>query len=183
MKAVALVAHPDDCVIFAWPFIEAHPQFKWTIVYLTYSLDTARGREIAEYWARRNISVHFLGLDDSWTKVKQGLLGFDRMDAQQRIQTVLNQLGPSLILTHYLDGEYGHPHHIFVFKAVCSANLDTPKVYFASDFNYNKAYSVIVPADTSELPLHKSVIEGFQDRNTGRYIISDPAEQLLKKNK
>ena len=61
MRAVALVAHPDDCVIFAWPFMEAHPEFTWEIVYMTYRPKDARAREVTEYWNRRNIATFFLG--------------------------------------------------------------------------------------------------------------------------
>ena len=77
MRAVALVAHPDDCVIFAWPFIEAHPEFEWTIVYLTYTFSDPRAREISAYWAKRGIVVSFLGMKDDWQYVKNKELGFD----------------------------------------------------------------------------------------------------------
>jgi LmbE family N-acetylglucosaminyl deacetylase len=37
MKALCLVAHPDDCVIFAYSYIYNHPEHNWTIGYLTYT--------------------------------------------------------------------------------------------------------------------------------------------------
>ena len=86
-----------------------------------------------------------------------------------------------LILTHYEDGDYGHVHHKFVNQSV--KNLVTPKVYFASTFNYNTEYVVQTPASADELPLHQSVIEEFTDRNTGRYIVTPEAELIIKKNK
>jgi hypothetical protein len=70
--------------------------------------------------------------------------------------------------------------HILVNTAM--QQVDRPKVYFASTFNYNVEYVVSSPVDTALLPLHKEVIEGFQDRNTGRYIITPMAKELLNEN-
>ena len=176
MRAVALVAHPDDCVIFAWPFIEAHPELDWVIVYLTYTFTDPRAREVRTYWNARGIDVGFLGMPDDWQYVKNGKLGFDPDIAKQDIINSASKY--DLILTHNTDGDYGHPHHKFVSSV--ADQIGIPKVYFASTFNYNKQYTVSVPVNTEELPLHKEVIEGFQDRNIGRYIVTPEAELILK---
>ena len=176
MRAVALVAHPDDCVIFAWPFIEAHPEFEWTIVYLTYTFSDPRAREISAYWAKRGIVVSFLGMKDDWQYVKNKELGFDSEIATNDIINAASKY--DLILTHFEDGDYGHVHHMFVNSV--AKQIDKPKVYFASTFNYNTEYKVTAPVVADELPLHKEVIEGFLDRNTGRYIVTPEAELILK---
>jgi LmbE family N-acetylglucosaminyl deacetylase len=176
MRAVALVAHPDDCVIFAWPFIEAHPEFKWTIIYLTYTFSDPRAREISAYWSKRSISVGFLGMTDDWQYVKNEELGFDPQIAEKDIINSASKY--DLILTHFEDGEYGHIHHKFVNTV--ARQIDKPKVYFANNFNYNTEYTVVEPAATEELPLHKEVVEGFLDRNRGRYIVTPEAELILK---
>ena len=179
MRAVALVAHPDDCVIFAWPFIEAHPEFEWTIIYLTYTFFDPRAKEITAYWTKRGIPVGFLGMPDDWQYVKNEELGFDPLIAKRDIINSASKY--DLILTHYKDGDYGHIHHKFVNQV--SQLIDKPKVYFASTFNYNTEYTVIDSVAVDELPLHSEVIVGFQDRNTGRYIVTPEAELILKKNK
>lgn len=176
MQAVVLVAHPDDCVIFAWPFIEAHPEFEWTIVYLTYRARDPRGKEISAYWSRRNYPTEFLGYNDTWLDMVNEKISFDTEQATQDLINVGSQF--DLILTHFEDGDYGHIHHKFVNTA--AQQIDKPKVYFASTFNYNKEYPVIEPVATDELPLHKEIIEGFQDRNIGRYIVTPEAELILK---
>lgn len=175
MKAVCLVAHPDDCVIFAWPFIEAHAKFNWHIVYLTHCEWDPRAQEMRAYWSKRNIATTFLGYTDDWEHVKRGELGFDQAQAQRELIAVGNQF--DLILTHHQDGDYGHLHHKFVNRV--AREIDAPKVYFASDFNYNTEYTVQQPVNVDELPLHRSVVEGFQDRDTGRYIVTPTAESLL----
>ena len=179
MRAVALVAHPDDCVIFAWPFIEAHPEFEWTIIYLTYTFFDERAKEVTAYWGKRNIPVTFLGMRDDWQYVKNEELGFDADIASKDIINAASKY--DLILTHYEDGDYGHIHHKFVNTV--ANQIGKPKVYFASTFNYNTEYVVKEEVAVSELPLHQEVIEGFTDRNTGRYIVTPEAELIIKNNK
>jgi LmbE family N-acetylglucosaminyl deacetylase len=175
MKAVVLVAHPDDCVIFAWPFIEAHTEFEWRIVYLTHQPYEPRAREMRQYWARRNIVTEFLGFDDNWSDTVDQHISFDQ---GQAIEAIKQSADADLILTHFEDGDYGHIHHKFV-NAVAK-QIDRPKVYFASTFNYNVQYTVTDPVAVEELPLHRSVIEQFHDRNIGRYILTPEAELILK---
>ena len=43
-NAGMIVAHPDDCVIFALSYIYNHPEHKWTIGYLTYTAQDPRGQ-------------------------------------------------------------------------------------------------------------------------------------------
>ena len=181
VKAMAIVAHPDDCVIFAWPFIEAHPEFEWQILYLTYTCQTPRGQEVRDYWNKRKVHTHFLGFEDDYQDQQTGTLTkWHGVHAALQISVVIADQSPDLILTHNSDGDYGHIHHTLVSGVVTNFATDTAKVYFASTFNYNTKYEVKVPVCLDELPLHKSVIEGFQDRNTGLYIVTEPAQQLLK---
>ena len=49
MKALCLVAHPDDCVIFALSYIHNHPNLDWTICYLTYCEWEPRAKELKEF--------------------------------------------------------------------------------------------------------------------------------------
>lgn len=179
MQAVCLVAHPDDCVIFAWPFIEAHPEFEWTIVYLTYRETEPRAQEVTTYWDRRSIVTAFMGHKDDFYDQQTGKFNFwEPKLVAENVKINVEAYDPALILTHNADGDYGHIHHMFVHRIANS--IDKPKVYFASTFNYNKEYQVVTPVATDELPLHKEVIEGFQDRNIGRYIVTPEAELILK---
>jgi LmbE family N-acetylglucosaminyl deacetylase len=168
MKAKAVVAHPDDCVIFAWPFIEAHPQFEWEIVYLTYHDTDPRAKEVRAYWDKRNIPTKFLGFQDDYEdQLTQRLNFWHGIHAEYEIREACEDA--ELILTHNADGDYGHIHHKFVHSAL--ELIDIPKVYFASTFNYNTKYVVNTSVNTSELPLHKEVVEGFQDREPDQNII------------
>jgi len=178
MQAVCLVAHPDDCVIFAWPFIEAHPEFNWTIVYMTYKNHEPRAQEMRAYWDRRGIVTAFMGHQDDYLDQQTGRLNFwDPGMVGEHVRVNVEVHKPDLILTHNVDGDYGHIHHQLVHQIANS--IGVPKVYFASTFNYNVEYKVVIPVDINELPLHREVVEGFQDRNIGRYIVTPTAESLL----
>jgi len=173
-SAVLFVAHPDDCVIFGYPFIHNHPEFSWDIFYLTYTSKADRAKEVRAFWDKRNIKTFFLGCLDDYRYVERGELGFDGKEAREKIQ-YLSQ-GYKLILTHNVDGDYGHLHHKFVHESI--KDIAIPQIYFASTFNLN--YECTCPDyGLEDLPLHREVIEGFQDRLTGRYIVTDSARKYV----
>ena len=66
MKALCLVAHPDDCVIFAYSYIHNHSEHDWTIAYLTYTESEPRAAEMSAFWRQRGIDTIFLGFEDHW---------------------------------------------------------------------------------------------------------------------
>jgi LmbE family N-acetylglucosaminyl deacetylase len=157
MKAMAMVAHPDDCVIFAYSYIHHHPKYEWTVCYLTYTEQDPRGQEFADFWCRRNIAVKFLGHLDQWNFEKNcpGEINFAK--AQQDIQQAIAD--QDLVLTHNSQGEYGHPHHVMVHLAtadhprrVLFANLGQGTVKYSIDAN---VYAL------DEFPLHRDIVSKF----------------------
>ena len=154
MRALVLVAHPDDCVIWAKAYMDAHPGHGWTICYLTHWRLHKRGREIARYWRKRNIPVRFLGFKDHGRDLgTNSLITWPEEDAIRVLQRATEDY--DLILTHGAEGEYGHPHHRVVHKAV----KDMPfvkKIYFSSEPT-DMAYPVVI--ETDELPRHRAAIE------------------------
>lgn len=175
MKAQCVVAHPDDCVIFARPFIETHNHVTWSIVYLTYKETDARAIEVSEYWRQFGIQTEFLGFEDIWDHVRQGLVGFDVESAHLRL---LESINSDLILTHNSDGDYGHPHHKLVHNVISKSSV--PQVYFASTFNHNYECTATSKLDLDQLPLHKDVISGFEMLDRGLYFVTDSAKILIK---
>lgn len=157
MKALCLVAHPDDCVIFAYSYIYNHAEYDWTIVYLTYTEQTPRGSEIAQFWARRGIATQFLGHVDDYRDLKTRQCSFDTDLAQQQISALTAQY--DLVLTHDQHGDYGHLHHKFVHDC---AGTHHNVVTFAALNSGNLTFSV--PAgtyDLTELPLHADIVKTF----------------------
>lgn len=153
MNAVALVAHPDDCVIFASGYMDAHPEYNWTIVYLTCWRWHKRGREITRYWRRRGVKTEFLGFKDHGRDLgTNSLITWDKSDAIKALRGVT--IGYDLILTHNQEGEYGHPHHRVVHESTQAFGYS--KVYFSMDKT-----DLVFPLNIgmSELPRHRESIK------------------------
>jgi LmbE family N-acetylglucosaminyl deacetylase len=166
MKALCLVAHPDDCVIFAYSYIYNRPDLDWTIGYLTYTDSDPRGREMAAFWQRRGVGTVFLGFEDWWEDDVQKQ--FTRWPSEAAATACWNLARDyDLVLTHDADGDYGHIHHKLVHDAVV-------RHYNVVTFAPHNQGTVVlsVPPDTyslDELPLHGSIIQSFhieQHRNS-----------------
>lgn len=166
MKAICIVAHPDDCVIFAYGFIHNHPMYDWTICYLTYTANDPRGAEFDTFWKRRNIKTKFLGYVDDWHDIEAKQISFDKESAQRDIQSAMAD--QDLVLTHDADGDYGHLHHVFVNRATAT---HPNRVTFAGPGQGNVKYSV--PQDAyrlDEIPLHQDIVSSFhRSAHTNEY--------------
>jgi LmbE family N-acetylglucosaminyl deacetylase len=148
VKALVAVAHPDDCVIFASAYMDAHPEYEWSIVYLTHHWWNKRAREMARYWRRRGIKTKFLGFKDHGRDL--GSLSLKTWCADEAIRAIRNEaIKYDFILTHNEEGEYGHPHHQVVHNAVKDFNVS--KVYFSLD-TQDKQYPTNIML--KELPRH-----------------------------
>ena len=152
-----MVAHPDDCVIFAYSYMHNHPEHDWTICYLTYSEWDPRGQEFRQFWSRRNIPTIFLGYRDDYRDIENQKISFDHEQARREIGNIIKAY--DLVLTHNQQGDYGHIHHRFVNEAT----QDHPhRITFAGPGQGTSKYS-IEPGTYSldELPLHRDIIAGF----------------------
>ena len=175
IKALCVVAHPDDCVIFARPFIEQYSEFEWTILYLTYSSYDSRAMEMTVYWQRRNVSTVNLGFVDDYRDMENNLVSFNAEQAAREIFNISSKY--DLVLTHNSDGDYGHIHHKFVSDSV--QPVPKPKVYFAKYGQQNMECCSVSDISLTELPLHRAVVSGFENINVGRYVADQSAQELL----
>jgi len=175
---MAVVAHPDDCIIFGYSFIHAHPTLDWTVCYLTYTADDYRGRELKAFWDRRNIKTKFLGYVDDWHDIENKKISFDEESAWIDIQFAIAD--QDIILTHDEAGDYGHLHHVFVNRA--TANHPN-RVMFAGPGKGTVRYTI--PAGTyslDELPQHGTIIAGFHStEHANEYFIPDTVKELLNR--
>jgi len=175
IKALCVVAHPDDCVIFARPFIEQYSEFEWTILYLTYTSYDSRAMEMTAYWRKRNVITVNLGFIDDYRDMENNLVSFNVEQAQREIFNISDKY--DLLLTHNPDGDYGHIHHTFVSDSVQS--VPKPKVYFANYEQSNMECCATSDINLTELPLHREVVSGFENINVGRYVADQLAQELL----
>jgi LmbE family N-acetylglucosaminyl deacetylase len=158
VNALCLVAHPDDCVIFAYSYIHNHPEMTWTIGYLTYTAKHPRGAELAAFWKTRGIECVFLGFEDDWHDNEQNqLLKWTQASAAAACSNL--SANYDLVLTHDEHGDYGHIHHRVVHDAV----VDHCKlVTFARPGQGTVTYQI--PPGTyssTELPMHGEIISSF----------------------
>ena len=157
MRALCVVAHPDDCVIFAYSYIHNHPELDWTIAYLTYTVQDPRGHELAAFWQRRGIPCVFLGYVDDYQDIEAQQISFDTVTARADLAALAAQY--DLVLTHDANGDYGHLHHVFVHDCVQHhSNLVT----FAGVDRGTVTLSVPPGAyDLAELPQHQHIVASF----------------------
>jgi hypothetical protein len=177
MKAYAVVAHPDDCLIFAKCFIDNF-DFDWTIVYLTYNATDNRAVEVSKYWLSRNVKVNFLGFVDMYYDLETDKLNY------WNEELAINQLhmysaAAELILTHNSQGEYGHIHHKIVHKAMMQ--LDKPKILFGSDNDYSHRLSSVKDLDLAFFPLHFDVLKNC-NLSEATYTITTEAMSKINEN-
>lgn len=176
VKAACFVAHPDDCVIFAKPFIDNYEKWSWHIFYLTYELYQPRVREMAAYWqGKRKIPVSSLGYVDTHLDMENNKISFNEKFADKEIKSILKNF--DIVLTHNLDGDYGHIHHKFVSESV--TNVNKPTVYFANNSQANFILYTQDQLNLDKFPLHKDVIASFQNINKGYYYMSDSVKEFI----
>lgn len=175
MKTLCVVAHPDDCIIFAWPFIETFYYFDWTILYLTYNEQDERAQEVKNFWKRRNVNTYFLGNIDTYLDMENNQISFDTVKATEKIIEFTKDY--DIILTHDSAGDYGHIHHKFVHS--CVDLTKKAKIFFAKQEESNFECNRKEVLNLEEIPLHSEVVSGFKDSQIGRYNMSTEAKRLI----
>lgn len=179
MNAVCVVAHPDDCVIFAYSFIKHFSDLTWHIGYLTYQDTDARAQEFGEFWQKRSVTTSFLGFTDDYRDIAADQPSFDTNRARDAIHQLC--CGADIVLTHDAEGDYGHPHHRFVHRCVkllCHDHVIT----FAPPGQGTHHYVIDQPDyDSEELPLHHDVIKGFHRvRHENSYVMKPTTYHRIK---
>lgn len=180
MKAIVMVAHPDDCIIFAYSFMHAYPELDWSVCYLTYKADDYRGSELKSFWDRRGIRTKFLGYVDDWHDIENKRISFDEARAWIDVQEAVS--GNDIVLTHDAAGDYGHLHHVFVHSAVADSHPNM--ITFAGVGKGNVKYTIPDGTYTlDELPEHGEVIGSFHSKeHANEYFIPDSVKELLNRS-
>lgn len=166
-KALCIVAHPDDCVVFAQAFIQEHKNLSWTIVYLT--ADSASAKEISAHWNSQGVATEFLGFQDKIPLSNQD----DKVAVLGKL--IETQLEFDLVLTHNAIGEYKHVHHVLLHSVAQS--LPQPKVYFGCGYFHN--HRSPAPKESTRKPLLEQAIINFDTSTRCQYYIDDKAKEIL----
>lgn len=134
-RAIAIVAHPDDEIIFMGGAIMKNPQVDWTVFSLCRASDRDREPKFWRVCKRNKVKGIITDLEDE-----------DRMNLKKSVPVIKKFLEIKLgskyfnyIFTHGANGEYGHLRHIGVHLAVkelIEKKVLKPEAVFY--FNYKK---------------------------------------------
>ena len=158
MKAACVVAHPDDCVIFALSLLHWLDWVRWRMIYLTYQDQDSRAQEMVRFWHARGVATQFLGYLDDWHDIEQGECSFDTASAERDIARAISTA--DFVLTHDAQGDYGHVHHKWV-HAVVMAHHEQVITFAPPDAGTHSFEMHATSIDLGQLPLHADVIRGF----------------------
>lgn len=125
------VAHPDDDAIFAGELQRRLRGERWSVVCLTYTAESPRGREMLSWQTSLGTDparIHFLAQPDPATDWPSRRSTIDPTAAADSLRAL--KLSPALIVTHNRRGEYGHPHHVLVHDLIAAAFPTTPRLCF-----------------------------------------------------
>ena len=127
-KALMIVAHPDDEIIWAGGLILQNPDWDWTIFSLCRASDKDRApkfRKVCKYLKSKSI---ISDLDDESGEPLPGRA------VKNLILSNLKEKNYDYIFTHGSNGEYGHIRHLDVHRAVTELvkenKLKCKKLYF-----------------------------------------------------
>jgi len=131
MKALAVVAHPDDETI--WMGNQFKKKYDWTIFSLCRASDKDRYPKFLKVCKHYNAEAIITDLED------EKLLPLNIGYIMDLIEKNLKNKNYDIIYTHGENGEYGHIRHKEVHNAVKQmikdGKLKTKKIFY---FNYKK---------------------------------------------
>lgn len=131
MKALAIIAHPDDETI--WMYSQLKKDYNWTIFSLCRASDKDRYPKFLKVCKYYNAKPIITDLEDD------KLLPLNIIYIIDLIKKNLKKKEFDLIFTHGENGEYRHIRHKEIHKAVKKmiddGKLKTKKIFF---FNYKK---------------------------------------------
>lgn len=135
-RALIIVAHPDDETIWMGGFILKHPGLQWTIFSLCRASDQDRApkfRRICKLYSAKAIITDLE--DNEKLTIDQTIPIIKKL-----ITTKIGNKKFNFLFTHGTNGEYDHPRHIGVQRAVKAlikeGKLNVNTVLF---FNYKRA--------------------------------------------
>lgn len=142
-RVLIFVAHPDDCMLFAYPFVYQNSNFYFEICYLTG--EATRLENCRYFWSAHNIPVRSLGFPDSPADLRNGASSIPDDEIHRALAAVVDEGTFDYILTHSSSGEYGHPHHVQAHRV--ASVIGKPLVTFSHHEKDKATIKVLIEAE------------------------------------
>jgi glycosyltransferase involved in cell wall biosynthesis len=134
---LVIVAHPDDETLWFSGIMRLHSDIAWTIACVTYTAESPRGQDFRRVCRQIPADGILFGFLDT-----PGPL-VDESELEIKLVGLLQQQPWDVVLTHNLQGEYGHVHHRQVHRLV---QKHFPQVVFSGFGNTQIDAQVCLPA-------------------------------------
>ena len=162
-NALVIVAHPDDETIWMGGTIARYRDIAWTIFVLCRRSDPDRApkfRKVAQYYGARGIMCD---LKDEGNPSES-----DPVPIIKTIREKLPKKNFDAIFTHGSNGEYGHPRHKGVHKAVKqmikNGELKTKQPFYFA-YQLDKKKGIATPRENAQHYTELSTKEWRAKRN------------------
>lgn len=167
-QALVVVAHPDDETIWMGGTIARRKDMEWTIFVLCRKSDEDRApkfRKAVKYYGARGI---ICDLEDTGSTQES-----DPTEIKKTIREKLPKKTFDAIFTHGANGEYGHPRHKGVHRAVKqmikNRELKTRKTFFFA-YRMDEKKKMAVPRENASYVVELSNKEWKDKRSVVRQL-------------
>lgn len=164
IKALVIVAHPDDETIWMGGSILKYKNWDWTIFSLTRKSDNDRRVKFKKVCKYLNAKSIMTDLDD------EKLLPVRSKEIIEIIKNNLPEVEYDYIFTHGKNGEYGHLRHKEIHKAVTKMIknnlLNTKQLYY---FSYVPGKQISPHSNDLKIPVPNKKANTFVNLNNHEF--------------
>lgn len=168
VRALLVVAHPDDETLFFGGMVLSEPKWEWTIACVTDANADGQGKKRLRQFASacKTLGASYseaLGLPDRYNK---------RLDADVIDAWLETMADFDVVFTHGILGEYFHPHHQDVSFAVHRHFLGHADVWSPA---YNAFPQAIVRIEPKSYRIKTKILSTIYFSETQRFFRMLPA--------